>query len=87
MRKLFIAAFVLASPIMLLSLGAPAHAQVSLGNGSNNPQAQADIAEKREREAVDREYKATLKRTNPVGQAQTSSDPWRTVRDDKQPKR
>jgi hypothetical protein len=67
---------------VLVALGAPAYAQVSLGGGGgDDKQKLEDIAEKQRQDQIDREYKSAIKRTAPVNQAAPSGDPWSTVRD------
>jgi hypothetical protein len=72
MKKIVIAVAALAV------LAAPASAQ-RRGQGAQQPSAE-DIAKKQQAEALDQQYKATLKRMNKDGAA-ARTDPWSNMRD------
>jgi hypothetical protein len=73
MRKIVIAVAALAM------LAAPAVAQRRGGGAAQQPSAE-DIAKKQQSEALDQQYKATLKRMSKDGPA-ARTDPWSNMRD------
>jgi len=70
----------IASAALLGLLSAPALAQVSMGSQAA-PSKGDDPAEKQMKEQVDRDYKATLKRTAPSTANAAPVDPWGTIRE------
>ncbi|HEY6834150.1 MAG TPA: hypothetical protein VI251_16870 [Pseudolabrys sp.] len=73
MKKIIIATATLAL------LAAPALAQKRGGGGAQQPSAE-DMAKKQQAEALDKQYKDTLKRMNKDGTA-ARVDPWSNMRD------
>jgi uncharacterized protein YdeI (BOF family) len=73
MKKIIIAT------AMLALLAAPALAQKRGGGGAQQPSAE-DMAKKQQAEALDKQYKDTLKRMNKDGTA-ARVDPWSNMRD------
>jgi hypothetical protein len=69
--------FIIATATLAL-LAAPALAQ-KRGQGAQQPSAE-DMAKKQQSEALDKQYKATLKRMDKDGPA-ARTDPWSNMRD------
>jgi hypothetical protein len=59
--------------VLALAAGLPAYAQQQQG-----PSAE-DIAEKRDKETLDRQYQNAIKNTQPTA-VQTKTDPWASMR-------
>ncbi len=59
--------------VLALAVGLPAYAQQQQG-----PSAE-DIAEKRDKETLDRQYQNAIRNSQPTT-VQTKSDPWATMR-------
>ena len=59
--------------VLALAAGLPAYAQQQQGPSSE------DIAEKRDKETLDRQYQNAIKNAQPAA-AQTKTDPWATLR-------
>ncbi len=59
--------------VLALAAGLPAYAQ------QQGPSAE-DIAEKRDKETLDRQYQNAIKNAQPATAQQTKSDPWASMR-------
>jgi hypothetical protein len=72
--------------VALAMFAGPAYAQLETGKQKSGVELQ-DEREQRNRQEIDKEYEATMRRTRSSAPA-TSSDPWRGIRPtDSKPKR
>jgi hypothetical protein len=72
LRALFVGA------MMAACLAGPAFAQ---NKQHNLPTATEDPQKKKDAEAIDKQYKATLERTRKTKTETTAADPWQNLRD------
>jgi hypothetical protein len=75
--------------LLTASLAGQAYAQKKSGGTPDNPYAADEELKRKEGEAVDKQYKATLQRTNQGPVAKVVNDPWSNMRgaDDSKAKR
>jgi len=72
--------YILAAAVTMAMLAGPAYSQMSMGGAEKDPLKLKYEAQDKARAENERAYNETMKRLKTQDPAQSSSDPWKTVR-------